>query len=441
MQMESVASIAGANLERESSRSRAYPWLVFAVIFGLLLSDYMSRQVLNAVFPQLKLDWALNDGQLGLLSGVVGLMVGLLAFPTALLADRWGRVKSVLLMAVFWSLSTLGCGLAQNYEQMLVARLFVGIGEAGYACVGLAIILSVFPPTMRATLSGAFTSAGMCGSVVGMAAGGAVAGHFGWRPAFIVMALFGFVLILFCALTITESRLARHAHRHPRETPGAAESFRGAGTGLFQSLFKALFGARTLVFTYLACGLQMFTAYSVIAWIPSYLNRYYALSPDKAGLGAAALLIVGALGMALCGFAADRVARGAPQRKVTLIIVYCLATCVLLMIGTRLAPGAAQLAMLGAGIFFAAGSYGPGNAVVTNLVHSSIHATALATLTLANNLIGAAPGPYLTGLLADRIGLLGAFQWIPLVSLLAALAFAFVRANYVRDLRRLEAAN
>src|SRR6187397_354989 len=113
-------------------RIPGYAWVVFALTFGLLISDYMARQVLNAVFPLLKAEWALSDGQLGLLSGVVALMVGLLTFPLSLLADRLGRVKSLTVMAVLWSLATLLCSIADNYGQMLAGRLLVGVGEAAF---------------------------------------------------------------------------------------------------------------------------------------------------------------------------------------------------------------------------------------------------------------------------------------------------------------------
>src|SRR6476620_12739959 len=84
---------------RTPSRKRwIFPWVVLALAFGLLLSDYMSRQVLSAVFPILKADWDLSDSHLASLSSVVALMVGLLTFPLSLLADRWGRVKSLILM-------------------------------------------------------------------------------------------------------------------------------------------------------------------------------------------------------------------------------------------------------------------------------------------------------------------------------------------------------
>lgn len=133
---------------------RRYAWIVFALTFGLLISDYMSRQVLNAVFPLLKQEWQLSDSQLGLLSGIVALMVGLLTFPLSLLADRIGRIKSLTFMAVMWSLATLGCAVAENYQQMFIARFLVGVGEAAYGSVGIAVVVAVFPREMRATLAG-----------------------------------------------------------------------------------------------------------------------------------------------------------------------------------------------------------------------------------------------------------------------------------------------
>ena len=87
--------------------SRVFPLLVFALTFGLLLSDYMSRQVLSAVFPFLKVEWALTDTQLGALTSIVALTVGLLAVPLSLLGDRWGRSKAIIAMAALWSLATL----------------------------------------------------------------------------------------------------------------------------------------------------------------------------------------------------------------------------------------------------------------------------------------------------------------------------------------------
>lgn len=427
-----AASYVGADVRPRASKSRAFAWLVFGLLFGLMLSDFMSRQVLNAIFPELKAEWHLTDAKLGTLSAAVGLMVGALAFPIALVADRWNRTWSVLLMALLWSLATLGCGLAENYDQMLIARLFVGLGEAGYGSVGLAIILSVFPPSMRATLTGAFTAGGMVGSVLGMAAGGVMATHFGWRSAFFGMAAFGLLLGVIFAIFVTESRVKRHEYQ-PVSTSRSGER------ESLPKLLKPLFCTPTLIFAYVGSALQIFTAYAFIAWLPSYLNRYHHMALDKSALAAAAILIVSASGMAVCGVFTDWIGRKSSRSKATLAIFFCLGSGALLMSGMQMQPEGAQLAVIAAGVFFTLGTWGPAGAMVTNLVHASILSTALATLTLVNNLLGGAPGPYLTGVLADKIGLLGALQLIPLVSIGAALAFACAKVTYERDLRRLEA--
>jgi MFS family permease len=176
-----AATEGGSRAGRESGPV-AYSWIVFALSFGLLISDYMARQVLNAVFPLLKAEWALSDGQLGTLSGVVALMVGLLTFPLSLLADRWGRIRSLTLMAVLWSIATLLCGLARSYEEMLVGRILVGVGEAAYGSVGIAVVLSVFPVRMRATLASAFIAGGLAGQVLGVGIGGSGSTHLAATP-------------------------------------------------------------------------------------------------------------------------------------------------------------------------------------------------------------------------------------------------------------------
>ncbi len=419
----------------ESGVSRRYAWTVFALTFGLLISDYMSRQVLNAVFPLLKSEWLLSDARLGSLSGVVALMVGLLTFPLSLLADRWGRIRSLTLMAALWSLATLACALARNYEQMFIARLCVGIGEAAYGSVGIAVVLSVFPARLRATVTGAFMAGGMFGSVLGMAAGGVLAQHFGWRWSFAGMALFGLVLAGVYPLVVRESRIAPRKGEPSSSAPGAVPDKPGHLAG--RSPLHTLFATRSVLSAYVGSGLQLFISGSVLAWIPSYLNRYYDMGADRAGLVSAAFVLSSGAGMVLCGLASDRLCQDSPARKFALAIGFCLACCVLLGVAFHLTPGTAQLVLIAVGMFVAAGTTGPAGAMVANLTHYSIHGTAFATLTLANNLLGLAPGPFVTGALADAMDLQRAFQLVPLVSLGAALAFLLGQRHYLHDLHRM----
>lgn len=415
--------------------SRRFAVVVFALTFGLLLSDYMSRQVLNAVFPLLKTEWGLSDTQLGSLGGIVALMVGVLTFPLSLLADRWGRIKCLTLMAALWSLATLACGLAQNYTQLFAARFLVGVGEAAYGSVGIAVILSVFPAHLRSTLTGAFMAGGMFGTVLGMVFGGVVAAHFGWRWAFAAVAVFGLAMAFLYPLVVRPSRLDRPP-ASPSTNAALAADLCAARMGAAE-LLRWLFGSRALVFTYLGSGLQLFVAGALMTWLPSFFNRIYGMATDKAGVTSAVFVLIGGMGMTVCGALTDRLGRNDPPRKFRLAIAFCLASLLLFSVGFRLPPGAAQLVLVGAGLFFAAGTSGPAGAMVANLTPVAIHATSLATLTLANSLLGLAPGPIVVGFVADRIGLLGALQLLPLVALLSSAAFAYARGHYRQDLRRL----
>ncbi|NBA96932.1 MFS transporter [Pseudomonas sp. R5(2019)] len=420
-------STADADEDPSVGIARRYAWVVFALTFGLLISDYMSRQVLNAVFPMLKGEWVLSDGQLGLLSGIVALMVGLLTIPLSLMADRFGRVKSLALMALLWSLATLGCALAQDYQQMFVARFLVGVGEAAYGSVGIAVVISVFPRHMRATLASAFMAGGMFGSVLGMALGGAIAAKLGWRWSFAGMALFGLLLAALYPMIVKEARIA------PQRAAKAANK---AATAIKRPL-RTLFSSRSVIATYVGSGLQLFVGGTVIVWMPSYLNRYYEMGTDKAGGVAAIIVLCSGAGMILCGMLSDRLCRQSPERKVALAIAYCLGSCLLLSLAFALSAGPAQLALICLGMLIAAGITGPAGAMVANLTHYSVHGTAFATLTLANNMLGLAPGPFITGRVSDAIGLHAAFQLVPLVSIAAAAVFFYARRHYHNDIARL----
>jgi predicted MFS family arabinose efflux permease len=404
---------------------------VFALTFGLLISDYMARQVLNAVFPLLKAEWALSDGQLGALSGVVALMVGLLAFPLSLLADRWGRVRSLTLMAVLWSLATLLCGLAQSYTQMFLGRLLVGVGEAAYGSVGIAVVVSVFPRHLRATLSAAFMAGGLLGQVLGVGIGGQIAAAHGWRAAFVVIALAGLAIALAYPLLVRQ-----------RRTDALAEALGNADpeTDRERPSLRQLFARRSVLCAYLGSGLQLYAAGALPAWLPTYFNRYYALPVGEAATRAALFLLVGGAGMVLCAMLTDRLARGRPEAKFSLAIGYSLGCATAVALALALPPGPGQLVLLGVATFLAASTSGPAGAMVANLTPLRLHATAFATLTVANNVFGLAPGPILTGRLADSVGLAAAFGLLPVASVAAALAFAFGRRHYLGDLETIRRA-
>lgn len=410
------------NGQEGPASASAYSWIVFALSFGLLISDYMARQVLNAVFPLLKAEWSLSDGQLGLLSGVVAVMVGLLTFPLSLAADRWGRVRSLALMAVLWSLATLLCAVASGFGEMLVGRALVGVGEAAYGSVGIAVVISVFPQRLRATLAAAFMAGGLFGQVLGVAVGGTIAASHGWRSAFMAIGVAGLLLGVLYPLLVSERRIKAMAGGEAGNDTGTAAPLR------------ALVASRSVRLAYLGSGLQMFAAGSLPAWLPSFLNRNYGYAVDRAGQVAALLLLACGAGMVMCGVVSDRLAQQRPERKITLAMAYSIGTAACLALAMALPPGPAQLVLIGLAMFLVAGTTGPAGAMVANLTPLAMHGSAFATLTLANNLIGLAPGPILTGRIADAAGLAGAFRLLPLPCIAAALVFAAMRRSYLADL-------
>src|SRR3954465_12654160 len=412
---------------------RLFPWVVFTLTFALLLSDYMSRQVLSSVFPFLKVEWALSDTQLGALTSVVALTVGLLAVPLSLLGDRWGRVRAIVLMASIWSLATLGSALAANYGELMLSRVFIGVGEAAYGSVGLAVVLAVFPAYRRASFTGAFLAGGSFGSVIGVALGGALAVHLGWRWAFAAMAVLGLVLVIAYRALISDKKLDAHRVIDPADGEPVSRSAERAK-------LRTLFSTPSVIAAYVGSGLQLFIAGSLFAWLPSYLGRTYGMAPDKAaGVAALAILLMG-VGMIVCGAVTDKLARTAAIRKWTTAIGYSLLSLICLGIGFSLHPGGAQLLLLAVGIFFPARTSGPAGAMVATRPRGSIRSTAFGTLTLANNLLGLAAGPLVTGILADKFGLVGAMKIVPLVGVGALIALAIGRRYYPASLAKMNRA-
>jgi predicted MFS family arabinose efflux permease len=408
---------------------RGYAWVIFALTFGLLLSDYMSRQVLSAVFPQIKAEWGLSDTRLGALSGIVSLAVGILAFPISLAADRWGRVRSVTIMAAIWSIATLLCGLSHNYFTLLSARFLVGVGEAAYASVGMAILISMFPARYTSTVAGAFFAGGMVGSVMGIGFGGSLANHFGWRSAFVGMAIFGIALTLLYMMVASPARIEGASGQSSgiRQTEPRA-------TVRVSHVLRDLFSSPPLICVYIGSGLQLFISGGLLAWLPSFLNRVYDMPLSRAGSVAAIFVLCGGCGMPLCGALSDRLGRDSPRRKMLLAITFNLTCAALLFAAFQFPAGSIQLALIALAMFFSAGVVGPAGTMVANLTPKAIHCTAMATLALAFNILGMAPGAVVTGALADRLGLAPALQLLPILSVASA-AVLMIGVRHLRGER------
>lgn len=398
---------------------RLYAWLVFAMVFGLMLSDYLSRQVINAIFPFLKAEWALSDAQLGMLVSVVAITVGVASIPVSLLADRFGRVRSAAAMALLWSLATLACGLADSFVSLLIARAFVGLGEAGYGGVGAAILTRVFPARLHATVMSTFFSAAMIGSVLGVMLGGFIAERFGWQLAFLVMGGFGIVLALLFPLLI------REPEADPHSEPAARVPVR--------RILGQLLRIPTLVFVALGGASMMFAQTAFIAWLPSYLNRFYDLPPSQASAATGGLIVSISLGMIAGGALVDRCSRRNPLHRLHFMMAFGVLSGCALLLAFQLPPGFLQIALLLLGLLVSTSFLGTALAVVADATPQAIHATAFAIIALGYMLLGGAPGPLITGRLADAVGLDQALSIVSAAGLLGAAFFYLASRHYLQD--------
>ncbi|MDM0110813.1 MFS transporter [Variovorax sp. J22R133] len=408
-------------------------WFAFAMTIGLMMVDYIDRQVIVSLFPHLKEAWGLSDKQLGALVSVVSVTVALAALPIALFADRGSRVKSIVVMATTWSLATISCMFTRNYSQLLAARAVVGLGEAGYGAVGSALIASHFPARMRGALLAGFFAAASVGSVLGVMLGGLIAARWGWQAAFGVVGIPGLVLALLYAKV--------RDYRTVDLTPRLDRATRSTGSAV-RAIVQALTRSRTMLWVCIGGSAQLIVVSAIWAWLPSFLNRVHGLAPDRAAISAAMVVLSGAVGSVVWGALIDRAGRGRPRAKLQVMALLCITSLVVLV----LAFGAhrfgiamtahAQFLLVIFGGFLMTCTVGPVSAVVIDVIHPGIRATGASVLALFQNLFGLAAGPFIAGILSDAWTLEQALTAMPLFAVVAGWAFMRASRSYEPDLQR-----
>jgi len=408
--------------------SRPQAWFAFAMTFALMLFDYIDRQVIVSLFPHLKTAWALSDKQLGALVSVISIVVAVGGLPVALLADRYSRVKSIVVMATVWSLATISCMFTRNYGQLFTARAIVGVGETGYGSVGAALIASLFPKRLRATLMGAFFAAASVGSVLGVLLGGVIAARWGWQAAFGVVGVPGLVLALLYVFVPDYKTVAMAA--------GGPQVRQPAGT-LLQRVAGALTSSRTLWWTCLGAAFQLIVVSTIWAWLPSYLNRYHGTPPDRAAMQAALVVLCGALGAFVWGVVADVVAARRQRNRLIAVAVLAVVTLLVFMAAFGMSmPANQQFLMIAFGGFLMTCTVAPASSVVFDVVHPGVRSTGAAVLSLFQNLFGLAIGPFVGGAMSDAWGLQTALAVMPIFGVVAAGCFLLAARSYEAELKR-----
>ena len=408
-------------------------WFAYAMTIGLMLFDYIDRQVIVSLFPYMKADWGLSDKQLGALVSVLSIVLAACALPVSLVADRMSRVKSIVTMATVWSIASISCMFTRNYSALLAARALVGVGEAGYGAVGAALIATHFPDRMRSALLGGFMAAASVGSVLGVALGGIIAARWGWQAAFGVVGIPGLVLSLL---------YIKVRDYHTVDVGTQAQGVTRQAVGAARAAFGALKRSPTLLWVGIGSAVQLIVLSAMWAWLPSFLNRVHGVAPEQAGVRAALVVLCGAVGSVVWGVVCDMAGKRYPRARVLSMGVLCLISTAVLgaafglpLLGVQLS-NQAQFGLFALGGFFATCTAGPSAAIVMNVIHPGFRATGASILGLLQNLFGMAMGPFIGGVLSDAFGLQTALAVTPVFGIAAAWLLWIGSRTYERDVAR-----
>ena len=375
-------------------RSTAACWYALGLLTLVYTFNFVDRQLLAILQESIKAELSLSDSQLGLLTGFAFAIFYVTAgIPIARWADRSNRRNIVSLALFIWSGMTALSGFVQNYAQLLLARIGVGVGEAGGSPPSHSIISDIFPPTRRATALGFYSMGVNIGILFGFLAGGWLNEFFGWRTAFIVVGIPGVILALLVRFTLREPLRGIHES-------GASSS----ESVSFGEVLAVLRSRKTFIHIALGAGLNAFCGYGVANWSASFLIRSYQMPTGELGTWLAGIIgVCGAIGVFFGGLLADRLARRdqrwyawVPCIAGFAIIPFMTATYLVSDVRTVL------LTMIVPGLLFQ--TY-LGNTIATThaIVGPRMRATASAILFLIINIIGLGAGPWTVGFVSDLL--------------------------------------
>ena len=373
--------------------SNRYKGYVLLVLTGVYTFNFIDRQILVILQESIKAELGLSDTQLGLLTGLTfALFYVTLGIPIARMADRSNRRNIVAWSLGIWSLMTAVSGLATNFVQLLLARVGVGIGEAGGSPPSHSIISDYFPPEKRATALSVYSTGIYIGILFGYLAGGWIDEFFGWRTAFFVIGLPGLAYALLLLFTVKEP------------VKGQSDKSAEIEETSFIEVFKILFSKRTFVYVSLACGLHTFTVYGVGNWFAPFLARVHGMSIGTIGTWMGLTVgFGGIIGTFAGGYLADRY--GSKNVKMYLLIPVIAGIAVIPFSIAQFFHGNSTfvLVMHFFTALLTALYLGPSIAVTHNLVNAKMRALASAVLFFFLNLIGLGLGPLTIGFLSDML--------------------------------------
>jgi len=350
--------------------------------------------VISVLLPEIKADLDLSDTQLGLLTGIAfALFYSVFGFPIARLADRHNRVRIISIALAAWSFMTVLCGLAQNYIQLLLARMGVGVGESG-AGPSITSLVGDYLPAEKRSIGFALIGSGQTlGAMAGIMIGGLLSSYFGWRMTFILFGIPGILAAIVLVSTVTEPMRGRFE----RQVNSAQSNLKQTASFLWQQ--------KAYVQISIAIAVVTFPAYGVVTWMPSYFAREFNLDQAQIGLFFGLVYGVGSiLGTIIGGFLSAAAIKRDPRLGLLvsgfgLLAAFPLFAAVLYSSNLNIALSFYFFQVLLAGFVTP-----PIMSLVVGIVQPDMRAMAAAIIGFLASLIGMGLGPFAVGILSDVFG-------------------------------------
>lgn len=400
---------SAAQPTRFAFRSDAYAWGIVTILCVGSVVSMLERQVINLLVEPLKADLQISDTQVSILQGFAfAIFYAAMALPIGRIIDARSRVQVIVWGAVLFSVATFTCGVATGFLLLVVARMFVGVGEATLTPAGMSLLGDYFPPDKLGRAVGLFIGSTYAGSGLALIVMGGVLSWLGnhpdialpivgvardWQLAFMIAALPGLLFVALMALVREPPRSSNTGEAVGDPTP-VGETFRyiGANLGVVLPLFL---------------GIPLLAAanFAMNAWVPTFFIRTYGWTPGEIGpVFGLMVILCGTGGTVAGGVLSDWLAgRGVPRPEMVVPVVTALLAAPFVVAFPLAGDAARSLWLLIPAMFFGAMPFGAGTAGIVNFAPNRMRGQMVAMYMLIATLIGTGGGPWTIAAWTDYV--------------------------------------